>query len=202
MLVFSEYIDIVASLNPGGVEVGRLAPTHAGSVEDGMPGAIKIVVMSDTHLSEPTDEFKALCSEFCDGADMVVHLGDWEKVGILNFLESYPLEAVAGNMDDYSILQRLPGRKVLNVGPFRLGITHGWGPPGGIRQRIRQQFAGVDAILFGHTHQSLVLRENGLLWFNPGSVFRGRGESRQSLGILRIHDKIEAEIVQIPEFRN
>ncbi len=162
-----------------------------------MPGAIKIVVMSDTHLSKATDEFKALCSEFCDDADMVIHLGDWERVEILNYLERYPLEAVAGNMDDYSIKQRLPARKIVEAGPFRLGITHGWGSPAGIRERLKEEFTGVDAIIFGHTHQPLILRENGLLWFNPGSLFLGRRDSGKSIGVLRILDRIEAEILQI-----
>ena len=153
--------------------------------------------MSDTHLSTATDEFKALCSEFCDDADMVIHLGDWDKVEILNYLEQYPLEAVAGNMDDHLIQQRLPARKILKAGAFRLGITHGWGSPGGIRQRLEQEFTGVDAVLFGHTHQPLIFRENGLLWFNPGSVFLGRGVRGKASGYLRIQDKIEAEILQI-----
>lgn len=162
-----------------------------------MPGAIKIVVMSDTHLSKATDEFKALCSEFCDDADMVIHLGDWESVEVLNYLERYPLDAVAGNMDDYSIKQRLPALKIVRAGHFRLGITHGWGPPAGIRKRLKQEFSGVDAICFGHTHQPLILRENGLLWFNPGSLFLGRGASGKSIGVLKIQDKIEAEIFKI-----
>ena len=166
-------------------------------IEDGMPGPIKIVVMSDTHLSKATDEFKALCSEFCDDADTVIHLGDWERVEILDYLEQYPLDAVAGNMDDYSIHQRLPARKIVSAGRFRLGITHGWGSPVGIRQRLKQEFTGVDAIFFGHTHQPLILRENGLLWFNPGSLLLGRKASGKSIGVLRILDKIEAEIFQI-----
>jgi putative phosphoesterase len=166
------------------------------SIEDGMPDQIKIVVMSDTHLGQPTEEFKSICSRFCDDADMVIHLGDWEKVGILNYLERYPLEAVSGNMDDYSIKQRLPTQKVVKVGGFRLGLTHGWGPPGGIRQRIGELFTGVDAILFGHTHQPLLARENGVLWFNPGSVFSGRGNHRRSIGLLQIKDAIEAEIIE------
>ncbi|MGC9965632.1 MAG: metallophosphoesterase family protein [Syntrophobacteraceae bacterium] len=156
---------------------------------------MKIVVMSDTHLGEMTDGFKTLCSEFCDDADMVIHLGDLDKVPVLNYLEQYPLEAVAGNMDEYPIQQRLPGQKVVKAGPFRLGIAHGWGPPGGIRLRLEQQFTGVDAILFGHTHQPLIHEENGLLWFNPGSVFQGRGALPGSIGVLRIQDKIEAEII-------
>jgi len=182
ILVFSESIAIVPDLNPGDGDV---------------LGTMKIVVMSDTHLSKTTEEFKALCSEFCDDADMVIHLGDWDKVEILNYLEQYPLEAVAGNMDDYLIRQRLPASRILKAGPFRLGITHGWGSRGGIRQRLEQEFAGTDAVLFGHTHQPFIFRENGLLWFNPGSVFLGRGSCRKTLGVLTIQDKIEAEILQI-----
>ncbi len=158
---------------------------------------MKIVVMSDTHLSGTTDEFKTLCSEFCDDADMVIHLGDWDRVGMLDYLEQYPLEAVAGNMDEHPIHQRLPARKIVKAGAFRLGIAHGWGSPGGVRQRLQQEFTGVDAVLFGHTHQPLILKENGLLWFNPGSVFLGRGALRRSIGVLRIQDEIEAEIIEI-----
>ncbi len=158
---------------------------------------MKIVVMSDTHLTWPTDEFKQLCTGLCDGADMVVHLGDWERVEILNFLEQYPLEAVSGNMDDFFIRDRLPAKKIVRVGNFRLGLIHGWGSPGSIRHRIAQELPAVDAILFGHTHQPLLYREDGVLWFNPGSVFMGRGLLKKTIGILRIEDRIEAEIVEI-----
>lgn len=158
---------------------------------------MKIVVMSDTHLTSLRDEFTALCTEFCDDADMVVHLGDWEGVQLLNFMEKYPLEAVAGNMDDHFIHNRLPARRTVKAGNFRLGLVHGWGSPGGIRQRIAQEMPEVDAILFGHTHQPVNVRENGILWFNPGSVFMGRGASRSTIGILRIEEQIEAEIVRI-----
>jgi hypothetical protein len=129
---------------------------------------------------------------------MVIHLGDWVSAVVLDYMEQYPLEAVAGNMDDYSIQQRLPTRKIVKAGAFHLGMTHGWGAPGGIRQRIKPEFAGADAILFGHTHQPLILRENGVLWFNPGSLFLGREPNRKSIGILRIKDTIEAEILNIP----
>jgi uncharacterized protein len=158
---------------------------------------MKIVVMSDTHLTKPTDEFKEVCTRFCDGADMVIHLGDWERVELLNYLEQYPLEAVSGNMDDLYIRDRLPSKKIVKVGGFRLGLIHGWGSSGGIRQRIALELPGVDAILFGHTHQPLLHREEGLLWFNPGSVFMGRGTHRKTIGIIRIEDRIEAEIVEI-----
>lgn len=158
---------------------------------------MKIVVMSDTHLTRTTDPFMALCKRFCDDADLVIHLGDWERVELLGFLERYPLEAVAGNMDDYFIRDKLPLKKIIKVGNFRLGLIHGWGAPSGIQQRIAQMITGVDAVLFGHTHQPLMVMENGVLWFNPGSVFMGRGASRNTVGVLRIGDRIEPEIVQL-----
>ena len=158
---------------------------------------MKIVVMSDTHLGKVTEAFEALCSQYCEGADMVIHLGDWVNVDVLNYLERYSLEAVSGNMDDYSIKQKLPSQKIVKAGASHLGIVHGWGSPFGIRQRIGQGFTGVDAILFGHTHQPLILMENGLLWFNPGSLFLGRGDSPKTIGILTIKDKIEAEIIKV-----
>jgi uncharacterized protein len=158
---------------------------------------MKIVVMSDTHLTKTTEPFTALCGQLCDDADLIIHLGDWERVELLGFLERYPLEAVAGNMDDHFIRDRLPTQKIIKVGNFRLALIHGWGPPSGIRQRIAQVVAGVDAVLFGHTHQPLIVREQGTLWFNPGSVFMGRGPSRNTVGILRIDDGIVPEIVQL-----
>lgn len=177
-----------------GVRAAARIPQRTGK---GRPKRMKIVVMSDTHLGEMNEQFKTLCTEFCNDADMVIHLGDWDKVAVLNYLEQYPLEAVAGNMDEHSIQKRLPHQKIVKAGSFKLGISHGWGPPTGIRKRLEPQFTGVDAILFGHTHQPLILEENGLLWFNPGSVFLGRGALQRSIGVLRIKDKIHAEIVGI-----
>ena len=158
---------------------------------------MKIVVMSDTHLTRTTDQFKELCTKFCDDADMVIHLGDWENAELLNFLERYPLQAVCGNMDDHFIKDRLPPHKIIKAGDFRIGLIHGWGSLDGLRQRIGEVLTGVDAILFGHTHQHLISRENGVLWFNPGSVFLGRGNSRNSIGFLHIQDRIEAEIIEL-----
>lgn len=151
--------------------------------------------MSDTHLNYATDQLKSLAARFCDGADLVIHLGDWARGSVLEFLELYPLEGVCGNMDDHVIRERLPSRKVIQVGGYRIGMVHdralgaeiAGGPDGGL--------LGVDALLFGHTHRPLVKRDNGVLWLNPGSVFLGRGEHAQTLGILHVGESIEGEIV-------
>ncbi|MGD9505078.1 MAG: metallophosphoesterase family protein [Syntrophobacteraceae bacterium] len=158
---------------------------------------MKIIVMSDTHLTTATDGFRSLCSRYCNNADMVIHLGDWVSNDVLNFMEQHPLEAVAGNTDDAYIHSRLPDKKVIRVNGFRLGLIHGWGAAPGIRARLREEFTDVDAILHGHTHQPYQMTENGIFWFNPGSVTMGRGEPHRSLGILHIQDSIRSEIVQL-----
>lgn len=158
---------------------------------------MKIVVMSDTHLNTPTDEFRMICDRYCDRADLVIHLGDWARSVILDYMESYPLEGVAGNMDDYAIQQRLPAKKVIRIGNHRVGIIHGWGSSKDIRRRLAGEFDNVDAILYGHTHLPYEQRENGLLWFNPGSVFMGRGELSRSIGILHAAGELRGEIIPL-----
>lgn len=158
---------------------------------------MKIVVMSDTHLYEVTDAFEAICSKYCRDADLVIHLGDWASSCVADFMEQYRLEAVAGNMDDALIKNQFPDKKVIRVGKFRLGIIHGWDGGGDIRNKLRREFSNVDAILYGHTHRTLELEEDGMFWFNPGSVFLGRGNPPKSLGILRVDESIRSEIISL-----
>ena len=158
---------------------------------------MKIVVMSDTHLERIDQACKDLCAQYCETADLVVHLGDITRPAVLDYLGQYPLEAVAGNMDDEAVLERLPVKKVILVGGFRIGLIHGWGSPQGLRQKLRGQFNDVDAILYGHTHEPAISRENGLLWFNPGSVTMGRGGFKSSIGLLEIGETIKPGIIEL-----
>lgn len=161
----------------------------------GVPKNMKLVVMSDTHLGRVTDQFKAICERFCHDADLVIHLGDWTRCAVLDYLEQYPLQAVAGNMDEYNVHSRLPVKKVIEVNSFRIGIIHGWGSGRDLRDRLKTQFADVHAIFFGHTHQPLQIEESGLFWFNPGSLFMGRGQVQGSVGVVHVEQQLRAEII-------
>lgn len=159
--------------------------------------SMRIVVMSDTHLERVNDAFADICTRYCKGADMVIHLGDWSKGPVLDFLQQYPLEAVSGNSDDPVLWDRLPMKKVIRVMDFRIGITHGWGSVHDIRRKLSNEFERVDAVLFGHTHQPIISREKGILWFNPGSVFHGRNGAGCSLGILHVKGELRGEIIPL-----
>ncbi|NTU49127.1 MAG: YfcE family phosphodiesterase [Syntrophobacteraceae bacterium] len=158
---------------------------------------MRIIVMSDTHIERVTDKLQAICTQYCSDADLVIHLGDWTGDRVLDFMEQYPLEAVSGNTDNHRLRDRLPTKKVIHVKDHRIGIIHGWGSAHDLRTRLRREFTNVDAILFGHTHQAFLLQENGILWFNPGSVFHGRHGAPASLGILHVQDRLRGEIVEL-----
>lgn len=158
---------------------------------------MKIVVMSDTHLDHVTEEFEELCDRYCEGADLVIHLGDMVSGALLQRLEQYPLEAVAGNSDDGVVRLALPDKKLLRIGAFRVGIIHGYGSSMGMRGRLANEFPGADAVLFGHTHVPLQMVEGGVTWFNPGSVFSGRGECRRSIGLLHVGARLDTEIIRL-----
>lgn len=153
--------------------------------------------MSDTHLDLVTDAFAMICNRYCAGADMVIHLGDWARNPVLDFMEQYPLVGVSGNSDDRALRNKLPPNRVIQVKNHRIGITHGWGSVHDIRKKLLNEFENVDAVLYGHTHQPLMLQENGIFWFNPGSVFQGRQGAPSSLGILHIEDGIRGEIIEL-----
>jgi putative phosphoesterase len=143
------------------------------------------------------NQFRAICEQYCHDADMVIHLGDWTRAAVLDYLEQYPLQAVAGNMDDYHVHSRLPAKKVLQVNDYRIGIIHGWGSARDLRSRLKTQFADVHAIFFGHTHQPLQIEENGLFWFNPGSVFSGRGQFDATVGVVHVDQQLHGEIIAL-----
>ncbi len=158
---------------------------------------MKIVVLSDTHLTTVTEGLQNLCRLYCDSADLVVHLGDWTAGCVLDYFEQYRLEAVCGNMDDMGVRLRLPMKKVVRVGSFRIALTHGWGYGGDVAAHLLQEFDTADAVLFGHTHRPLVERIDGRLLVNPGSAFSGRGSWGRTLAVLHVGKSLHAEIVRL-----
>jgi hypothetical protein len=158
---------------------------------------MNVVVMSDTHLYEPTPAFAELCQRFCAKADLVIHLGDVVSVSVLNYLMQYPLQAVAGNTDTLGVRNTLPDKKIIRLGRLRVGLIHGWGSAEDLPEKLRREFSGVDAIFFGHSHRGFCRWENGLFWFNPGSVSMGRGGLPASIGLVRVDARVHGEIIPI-----
>lgn len=129
---------------------------------------------------------------------MILHAGDITTPIVLEELERYaPVVAVAGNNDDADLSNRLPPRAIVPVGGFRIGLVHGDGTRGTTFSRAAAAFASgeVDCVVFGHSHQPLVLREGGVLYFNPGSPTDRRRQPRFSYGWLMAGDELRPELV-------
>jgi len=99
-------------------------------------------------------------------------------------------------MDSSDIHNAFPKKRMVVIDGFKIGLTHGGGPPFGIESRVREEFDDVDVIVYGHTHTSANHRVKNILFFNPGSATRSFIR-QNTLGILHLGEKIEGEIIKI-----
>ena len=155
---------------------------------------MKIGVISDTHLGKSNAGLKKLMDTLFSDAELILHAGDIVEPEVLEAFSGKELVAVHGNMDIAEIKKGLPDKRLLTVGRFKIGLTHGWGAPMGIEKKVRSVFDDVDAIVFGHTHKPCNRIIDGVLFFNPGAysggMFRG---GAGSVGVLTVEDSITGE---------
>jgi putative phosphoesterase len=159
---------------------------------------MKIGVISDTHLSKPTEALCSLTDGIFADVAMILHAGDLTSIEILDAFSGKEVVAVCGNMDRYDVAQKLPTKEIVHVDGYRIGLIHGWGSRGGVEDKIVDDFQDVDAIVYGHTHKAANHVKNGVLMFNPGA-FSGSllfGRTR-SVGLLTIEDGIRGKIINL-----
>lgn len=139
-------------------------------------------VISDTH-----DHLYPEVSELLSGVDHIVHAGDVCNSGVLAQLRAIaPLTVVRGNCDSGMWADALPARAEVQLDGIRLLMGH-------IGGRVREEAArrgggsdAVDVVVFGHSHQSLLLQKDGVLYLNPGSAGPRRYGRPRTVAFLRI----------------
>lgn len=98
------------------------------------------------------------------------HIGDAQKLSLI--CRETEVEAVPGNCD--GLFLRDETERVLSYEGCRFFLTHGHGfrVKSGLNFLERAGYSmGVDAVLFGHTHQALVYQTSTGMWMvNPGTV--------------------------------
>jgi len=159
---------------------------------------MKIGVLSDTHLTGVTPEFKRLVESHFQDVDLILHAGDMVGLPVYDYLKDRPLEAVQGNMDQGNLRGLLPGKKTLTLSGKKIGLIHGWGSGQGLEGRLLPEFDRIDCLVYGHSHNPVNHWSDGVLFFNPGSA-SGIGFFRKpTIGFLHIDDSgIKGEIVEI-----
>ena len=149
---------------------------------------MRLIVFSDSH---GTDAFiSAVMSRMAKNADIAIHLGDGFR-DLERLRVSYPsleLITVSGNSD---ISYGLPTERVLELSGKKVFITHG--NRYGVKTDLTRLYyaateRGADICLFGHTHVPLNITENGILFFNPGSIGHARNGGTPSYGVIDISE--------------
>lgn len=148
---------------------------------------MRILVISDTHQNYRNLE--QIVRRNLD-ADLFIHLGDGESECSL-LLSSIPEIAdrfhyLKGNCDygHYPItksIDLMPGHRLFATHGHRYGVkstlTH-------LTQTARED--GCDIALYGHTHQSKSIYEDGVYVLNPGSASCPRDGNPPSFGIVDV----------------
>lgn len=166
----------------------------------------KIAVISDTHVPDRTAEISAelLQSIKDEQVDLILHAGDICVYRVIVELESIaPVKAVRGNRD-FLLRKSIPLVQRFTLNGVKFAVMHGhinfltywldkilYGFQGYRRERYSQRLPkaspGARVYVFGHTHHAENIWQDGVLFFNPGSVTIGDAESRQrTWGLLEV----------------
>jgi putative phosphoesterase len=160
---------------------------------------MKIGVLSDTHLRGMTNGLREIYEKYLSDKDLILHAGDIVSIEIVNFLNRNSLHCVYGNMDPVELKKQLSHKKIIELGPYRIGLIHGWGASKGLEDRIWKKFQNVDVIVYGHTHHAANHMREGVLLFNPGTATGYSFSGKHSIGVLELDDTIRGEIIYLDE---
>ncbi len=130
---------------------------------------MRILVTSDSHSMY--DRLRRVVMKHPE-AEVIVFCGDGAD-DIAEIKREFPdkmIIAVRGNCD---FCCENPNIETITLEGKKLFVTHGhiYGVKSGLyKLSLAAREVGADVVLFGHTHQSTEIYDDGLYIFNPGSV--------------------------------
>jgi putative phosphoesterase len=166
---------------------------------------MKIGLISDTHTAGSGRDLPQVVLASLKGVDLILHCGDLECLGVLDYLETVaPVLAVRGYEDPLEPGDRLADTtRVVQIDGVRIGMVHDiqWPTPGittspdgaalrfpdgGVKDILTRKFGQpVEVVAFGDTHQELICYYDGVLFINPGSpTYPGRRHQPGALGTI------------------
>ena len=157
---------------------------------------MKIAVIRDTH---GINRYIDIAKKYIKECDAVIHLGDnIEDIERLTEGFNGSVYSVKGNCDFSS---KYPSEQILTLAGKKIFITHGHNY--GVKYSMNNIYYRAkelegDIALFGHTHESLILEEDGVILMNPGSISLPRNSTR-SIGYIEIDKDIDLYLKKIEE---
>lgn len=123
----------------------------------------KIGIISDTHglLRDQVIEYLKSC-------DAILHAGDINTPEIVDVLSQIaPLYIVRGNNDKGQWAELLPHHLDISLGGRRFYMVHQ-------KKDVPKTLEGIDFVIYGHSHQYHLAKEQDRTWLNPGSCGKRR----------------------------
>jgi len=178
----------------------RSAQPSDGPLRVASSQAVRLAIISDTHMPRGSRAIPQICLQRCGEADAILHAGDLADLSVLETLRGLgpPLHAISGNVDGAAVRAVLPERLERTFAGIRVGMTHIPGPAGGRLDRLRAAFPRCRAVIFGHTHMPEHGEREGFQIFNPGSPTERRRAPVHTMGMASIEDgEISFELVVV-----
>jgi uncharacterized protein len=134
--------------------------------------ATRLLLISDTHVPARARRLPDAVWRAVDGADLVIHAGDWVDVATLDALDGRAarLVGVAGNNDGSDLHARLGEFARVDLDGLRIGVMHETGAATGREARMDAAYDDLDVLVFGHSHIPWdTVTARGIRLLNPGS---------------------------------
>ena len=141
-----------------------------------------LAIVSDSHGLLRDSVMAAL-----QDVDLIIHAGDLGSRGLLERLETVaPVIAVRGNVDEELI--DLPLTETVSVNDHLIYVLHDLG-----QLDLDPVIAGIEIIVYGHSHQPRIDRRRDVLYVNPGSI--GPRRFRLPISMAKVtFDRRELEV--------
>ena len=104
-----------------------------------------------------------------------------------------PVTAVRGNIDKGVWANKLPETEVVEIGGVSIYVLHDLA-----QLDLKPEAAGLQVVIFGHSHRSMQETRGGVLYFNPGSAGPRRFKLPVCVGKLIVErGVVRGEIIEI-----
>ena len=158
---------------------------------------MRLLLIADTHVPKRARDLPERVWDEVDGADVVIHAGDWVEPALLDALEARARRLIAcwGNNDGDELRSRLPERADATLGGVRFTVVHETGASGGRDARMAKLYPDTDVLVFGHSHIPWdTTATTGLRLLNPGSPTDRRRQPFATFMTAAVDDGVLSDV--------
>jgi uncharacterized protein len=159
---------------------------------------MKILVTADAHIPDWYDALPDRLIQDARNSDVILLAGDIVGKEVIDTLkECARVEAVYGNFCHWDLKRTLPAKKVLEIGKWKVGLTHGHLGTGKTVDEMSASLFDepLDLLIHGHTHQHHQSKIGNVLIVEPGSPVDTRFTTTRSYAMLSLDEEIEIKFV-------